>query len=75
MYNGINGYFLFDSIGHVLRCEKLCKKNRIAYQLRPVPRNLSSECGICLLTEKTMTDQVKRIIEKNQLKYRDVCFQ
>ncbi len=75
MHSSIRGYFLFDSIGNVLKCEKLCIENSIKCQLRPVPRNLSSECGICLLTNVSFAEQLKVIMTKNGLKYRELCFQ
>jgi len=32
----------------VLRAEKILKKHNIAHELVPVPRNLSSDCGMCV---------------------------
>jgi hypothetical protein len=42
------GVVLFQSISSALRSEKLLKKEGIAYKLIPVPRHLSSDCGICI---------------------------
>jgi len=38
---------LFVSTSHVLRAEKLLLAQGIAVKLVPVPRHLSSDCGIC----------------------------
>jgi hypothetical protein len=42
------GVILFPSIHFALRAEKLVKEKGIAYKLVPVPRHLSSDCGVCL---------------------------
>jgi hypothetical protein len=39
---------LFQSISSALRAEKLLKKQGLAYKLIPVPRLLSSDCGVCI---------------------------
>lgn len=43
--------FLFNTIHDVLRAEKLLKKNSIVHELIPVPRNLSSDCGMSILLD------------------------
>ena len=39
---------LFYTIHDVLRAEKILKQNKIPLELVPVPRNLSSDCGMCV---------------------------
>ena len=39
---------LFDSVHHALRSEKILKEIGIPHKLIPVPRHISSDCGICL---------------------------
>jgi hypothetical protein len=39
---------LFDSVHHALRSEKILKGMGIPHKLIPVPRHVSSDCGICL---------------------------
>jgi hypothetical protein len=39
---------LFYTIHDVLRAEKILKQHRIPHELVPVPRNLSSDCGMCV---------------------------
>lgn len=39
---------LFDSVHHALRSEKILKEMGIFHKLIPVPRHISSDCGICL---------------------------
>jgi hypothetical protein len=39
---------LFHSTSGALRAEKLLKKEGIAFKIIPVPRHLSSDCGVCI---------------------------
>jgi len=51
---------LFDSVHHALRSEKILKEAGIPHKLIPVPRHISSDCGICL---RFTVDLRKRIDE------------
>jgi hypothetical protein len=42
------GVLLFPSIHFALRAEKLLKGKISSVKLIPVPRHLSSDCGVCL---------------------------
>jgi hypothetical protein len=42
------GVVLFESVSHALRAEKIIKAENIPCKLIPVPRQLSSDCGVCL---------------------------
>ncbi len=50
---------LFESVSHALRAEKLIKAAAISCKLIPVPRHLSSDCGVCL---RFSTDAKERIV-------------
>lgn len=41
-------FLLFHTIHDVLRAEKIIKERGMAYELVPVPRNLSSDCGMSI---------------------------
>jgi hypothetical protein len=41
-------FILFYTIHDVLRAEKILKQHNLAHELIPVPRNLSSDCGMCV---------------------------
>ncbi|OPY77318.1 MAG: hypothetical protein A4E64_01172 [Syntrophorhabdus sp. PtaU1.Bin058] len=42
-------YFLiFFTIHDVLKAEKVLKTHNVDIELVPVPRNLSSDCGMCI---------------------------
>ncbi len=44
---------LVYSTGHALRAEKVLKQANIVCDLIPVPRHLSSDCGICVRVSVT----------------------
>ena len=53
---------LFYSISGALRAEKLLKRSGITIKLIPVPRHLSSDCGICLRFERSDEGEVKAVL-------------
>jgi hypothetical protein len=56
------GVVLFESISHALRAEKLIKAAQITCKLIPVPRHLSSDCGVCLRFNTEVKEQVENIL-------------
>jgi hypothetical protein len=40
--------FLFPSVSHTLKAEKILKEQGIVHKLIPVPRHISTDCGVCL---------------------------
>ena len=50
---------LFLSVQHTLRAEKLLKEAGIPCKLIPVPRHLSSDCGVCLRFEPPLRPRVE----------------
>jgi hypothetical protein len=39
---------IFHSVHHAIRAEKLINEASIPCKLIPVPRHISSDCGVCL---------------------------
>mgnify|MGYP001767772213 CR=1 FL=1 len=62
---------LFESISHALRAEKIIKAAQISCKLIPVPRHLSSDCGVCLRFSTDATDQITKIL-KDKLDYFEI---
>jgi hypothetical protein len=54
------GVVLFASTHFAIRAEKIAKEKGLAVKLVPVPRQLSSDCGVCL---RFSWDQKSRIEE------------
>jgi uncharacterized protein YqgV (UPF0045/DUF77 family) len=51
---------LFDAVSHVMKAEKVLKSAGIPHKLIPVPRSISSDCGVCL---RFLPEQKEAIIE------------
>ncbi len=56
------GVVVFESVSHALRAEKLIKAADISCKLIPVPRHLSSDCGVCLRFAIKDSEAVKNIL-------------
>ena len=54
---------LFRSTSHVMRAEKLLSGAGITARLVPVPRSLSSQCGVCLRMDNSVGAKARRVIE------------
>lgn len=44
----LHTYLLFDSIHYVMKAEELLKEAGVTIDLVPVPREISSDCGMCI---------------------------
>jgi Protein of unknown function (DUF3343) len=40
--------FVFPSVSHALKAEKILKARGTPHKLIPVPRHISADCGVCL---------------------------
>jgi hypothetical protein len=58
---------LFHSITGALQAEKRLKGTGIATKLMPVPRQLSSDCGVCLRFERKDEPEVKSVLEEERI--------
>jgi hypothetical protein len=54
---------LFPSVGHALRGEKILKDAGIACKLIPVPRQISTDCGVCLRIEAGLEEAVAQALQ------------
>ena len=63
---------LFYSISGALRAEKLLKREGITVKPIPVPRHLSSDCGICLRFEHSEEAGVRKVLEEGQVEIQGI---
>jgi hypothetical protein len=54
--------FLFPSVSHVLKAEKILIRAAIPYKVIPVPRQISSDCGVCLRVAATHQEAVTQAL-------------
>jgi hypothetical protein len=64
---------LFYSVSGALRAEKLLKAENVAFKLIPVPRHLSSDCGICVRFETKEESRVKKVLIESNLDIQGIC--
>ena len=57
--------FLFPSVSYTLKAEKILKAAGIAHKLIPVPRHISSDCGVCLRIMEEQQDRVATALRNN----------
>ena len=50
---------LFKSVSYALKAEKILKQESLPHKLIPVPKQISSDCGVCLRFEPTFQDKIK----------------
>ena len=56
-----------QSTSHALRGEKILKHAGIASKLIPVPRILSSECGVCLRIQQSDQERARQALDAANL--------
>jgi hypothetical protein len=50
---------LFKAVSYVLKAEKILKKEGLPHKLIPVPKHISSDCGICLRFEPLIQSKIE----------------
>lgn len=58
---------LVFSTSHALKAERVVKKAGYACKLIPVPRHLSSDCGICLLIPQPASATINELLADNRV--------
>ncbi len=51
-------FLLFPSVRFAIKAEAHCRKRQVSCQVMPVPRQISSECGMCLEIESNHAEDV-----------------
>lgn len=59
--------FLFSSIHYVMRAEKLLKGGGIKVDLIPVPREISSDCGVAIEISGESEEKALLILRENRI--------
>lgn len=63
---------LVDSTSHALRIEKALELEDITSKLIPVPRHLSSDCGVCVRIQTEHAAQSRRIMEEKGIRFQSI---
>lgn len=57
--------FVLYSIHNVMKAEKTLKARGIGFDTVPVPKEISSDCGMAILTASTEIHRVKQVLLKS----------
>jgi len=57
---------------HAIRAEHLLNRAEVACKMIPVPRHLSSNCGVCVRIERTDVDEARRVLEQGRLEIESI---
>ena len=63
MLPGKHAVILVYSTSYAIRAEKILHQAGIASKLIPVPRHLSSNCGVCLRVERSDKEAAQKALE------------
>jgi Putative Se/S carrier protein-like len=59
--------FLFESVHRVMKAEKLLKGKGIKIDLIPVPREISSDCGVAIELSGDSESEALLILKENRI--------
>lgn len=65
-------YMTFKSVSYAMKAEAVFKKNNIKFKIIPVPRSISSSCGLCIRFYKEDRDKLISTINNNNLEYENI---
>ena len=68
----VHGVVLFPSVSHCMRAESLLLGAGLRCKLIPVPRELSSDCGVALRFDRRDQRKVQGLLEEAGLEYEGV---
>ncbi len=61
-------YMIFKSMTHVLTAERAARKRGISCRMVPIPRNMSTDCGMCVSVKAEDGDEFLEVVEEKGLK-------
>lgn len=66
------GYITFKSVSYAMKFETAIKNYDIKIKIIPVPRSISSSCGLCGRFDLEDMDELKSIMIKDNLEYDNI---
>ncbi len=63
MSKGPWSVFLFESVSATLMAEKIFRENGIPSKTIPVPKHISSDCGVCIRVDDAYLDKAREALE------------
>jgi hypothetical protein len=65
-------YMTFKSVSYAMKVETVLKKHNIRYKIIPVPRSISSSCGLCIRFNSDDLELLKEVVANNSLVYEQI---
>jgi len=62
---------LFKAVSYALMAEKILKQEGLPHKLIPVPKQISSDCGVCLRFEQNIQNQIEAAL-LNKVEIEDI---
>ncbi|MCL6271154.1 DUF3343 domain-containing protein [Sansalvadorimonas sp. 2012CJ34-2] len=59
-------FLLFPSVRYAIKAEAVCKMQGVTCQVMPVPRQISSECGMCLEVDTARAEDILNELQQAQ---------
>jgi hypothetical protein len=66
------GVILFPSTHFAIRAEKRVKEKGLTVKLIPVPRYISSDCGVCLRIPWEQKEEIQDLLEREGVKMEEI---
>ena len=63
---------LVFSTSYAIRAEKILHRAGVASKLIPVPRHLSSNCGVCLRIERTDVEAARQALSRARVEIQGI---
>ena len=60
----------FNSTHQAIKCDKIFGKNEIDYTVLPTQREITQSCGISIKFSIENIDNIKEIVNQNQIEYK-----
>jgi len=67
------GVVLFHSTNRAIKAERVLQRAGFEVRLIPIPRHLSSDCGVCLRFNWAEEGAVRRALEEAQVEFEEIC--
>jgi hypothetical protein len=63
---------IFTTTHDVILAERLCRKAKLPLDVVPVPKDISSDCGMALEIDLQYKDIVTKILDENSISVKDI---
>jgi len=63
------GYITFKSVTYAMKFESAFKNHEVKIKIIPVPRSISTSCGLCIRFSIDDLENIETIINENKLEY------